>query len=289
MQVPPSVSHHVNSNHVRGSAPPADVRVSQWRGSIFWFAFALVLAGLTAALLIPHRDPRRIVTDALVTLGFAFLAWKLRGVTAGGAAAGFLATLTLFLASGPAMFAAVFSVFVLAFAATRVGRRQKQELRIAERDSGRDASQVLANIGCAALFAALAQLTAWRAALLAGSIAALAEAASDTVSSETGKALADAARVITSWKSVPAGTDGAISLPGTVLGTLAAGIIACEAIVTGILNVKSALIALVAGIAGMFLDSVLGAALERRGWLTNNAVNLFSTAFAGTIALILVL
>jgi len=289
MQVPPNVSHPVDSKQVRGSALKPDLRLRLSRGNVFWFGFAVVLAAFIAALLTQPQDPQRLITATLVTLGFAALAWRLRGVTASGATAGFLATLTLFIASGPAMFAAVFTVFVLAFAATRVGRSRKQQLRIAERDSGREASQVLANIGCAALFAALAQLTGWRAVFLAGSIAALAEAAADTVSSETGKALARAARVITSWKPVPAGTDGAISFPGTVLGISAAGIIAYEAATTGILNGKSAFVAVVAGVAGMFLDSVLGAMLERRGRITNNAVNLISTAFAAGLALILVL
>src|SRR5689334_2516054 len=173
MQVPPSVSHPIDSNQVRGSAGKIQPRGRLSRGNILWLGFALILAALTAALLIQPRDSKSIMTDALVTLAFAFLAWELHGVTAGGAAAGFLATLALYLASGPAMFASVLTVFVLAFAATRFGRRQKQQLRIAERGSGRDGSQVLANIGCAALFAALAQLTVWRAALLAGTVAAL--------------------------------------------------------------------------------------------------------------------
>jgi uncharacterized protein (TIGR00297 family) len=115
---------------------------------------------------------------------------------------------------------------------------------------------------------------------LAGSVAALAEAAADTVSSETGKAFARTARLITSGQIVAAGTDGAISVPGTLAGLMAAAAIGIETCAAGTLNLRLAVAATVSGILGMFLDSLLGATLERRRSMTNNAVNLTSTAFA---------
>ncbi|HVH86454.1 MAG TPA: DUF92 domain-containing protein [Terriglobales bacterium] len=219
---------------------------------------------------------------------FAVIAWIAHGVTVGGSITGILVTSLLSLAGGPAMFGAVLLVFLLTYAATQIGRSRKTRLSIAEHHSGRDATQVLANLGCAALTAALAQLTPLRTALLAGSIAVLAEAACDTVSSEAGKALAQNPRLITSWKSVPAGTDGAISLPGTLLGIVAAMIIGYEAAATNVLTAHSAVLVVVAGIAGMFLDSILGATLERPEWLSNNAVNLISTAFSAVTAFVFV-
>ena len=246
----------------------------------------MAVTGLAAALLSEARLRQHLLAATLITLGFALLAWRMRGVTASGAVAGFLTTWTLFLAGGPPMFAAVFVVFALTYIATRIGRQRKQLLHIAERNSGRNAAQVLANVGCAALAAVAAQLTPWHGAFFAGSIAALAEAAADTVSSETGKAFSQTARLITSWKTVPVGTEGAISVPGTVLGTLATVIIGCEAAATGILSPRSALFAIIAAIAGMFVDSILGATLERRGYLTNNAVNLISTAFSAGASLL---
>jgi uncharacterized protein (TIGR00297 family) len=208
-------------------------------------------------------------------------------VTVSGAAAGFLVTLVLFVADGPSMFGAVLLVFVLTYVATRFGRSRKQSRAIAERPSGRDAAQVLANIGCAALAAACAYLFPWRTSMLAGSIAALAEAASDTVSSEVGKGTVKNARMITSGQIVPPGTDGAISMPGTLAGILAAALIGLEAFAAGILTLRTAAIASISGILGMFLDSLIGATLERRGWLTNNAVNLISTGFSVLAAILL--
>ena len=81
-----------------------------------------------------------------------------------------------------------------------------------------------------------------------------------------------------------AGTNGAVSFAGTLLGALAAGLVALEAIVTGLLKARFGVVIVIAGIVGMLLDSLLGATLERRGWLTNNLVNLISTGASATMA-----
>lgn len=250
-----------------------------------WKLFALVLIGLFGAILV--KTPlTRLLSVVLVTIAFAVFAKILGGVTYIGAAAGFLVTSLLFLSSGPAMLIAVLLVFVLTLTATKFGGARKQSLTIAERSSGRDGAQVLANVGISAMFGAVSAITPYRLPLTVGALAALAEAACDTVSSETGKALSLEARLVISGKIVPAGTDGAISLPGTILGAIAAALVALEAVVSGVLDLHRATIVSVAGILGMLVDSLLGATLERRGWLTNNTVNLISTLAAALLAMI---
>lgn len=251
-----------------------------------WILFALILIGLFGGVLIKTPLHTRLLSVLLVTVAFALFARILGGVTYAGAAAGFLVTSLLFLSGGPAMFIAVLLVFVLTLTATKFGRARKQSLTIAERSGGRDGGQVLANVGISATFAALSAITPYRLPLLAGALAALAEAACDTVSSETGKALALEARLVTSGKIVPAGTNGAVSLPGTMLGAIAAALVALEAVFLGLLDPRRATIVAVAGVLGMLVDSLLGATLERRGWLTNNTVNLVSTFAAALLATI---
>jgi len=263
---------------------PIQDRVPFW-SRIAWTAFSIVLVGLLVAVA-RETELRRLVPAGVVTLCFAVVAWQIRGVTLDGAVAGFLVTAMLFVSGGPAMFGTVLLVFVLTYAATKLGRKRKQSLAIAERPAGRDAAQIFANVGIAALMAGLAQLTSWHAPLIAATVAALAEAACDTVSSEAGKALSQTARLITSWQCVSAGTDGGISLPGTLLGTLAAGLVGMEAALTGIVSARAAVVAVAAAIVGMLADSILGATLERRGWLTNNTVNLGSTASAALVVVL---
>jgi uncharacterized membrane protein len=46
----------------------------------------------------------------------------------------------------------------------------------------------------------------------------------------------------------------------------------------------AAVIAFAAAIAGVFIDSLLGAIPERQGWLNNDAVNALSTLAAALLA-----
>lgn len=286
MQIPPNTPSSDPEQPLGGGNAPESAFGSKI-SLIGWIAFAVLLLGLLLAMLRDSQTGTRLIPAVFITLGFAVLARILRGVTLSGAAAGFLVTLILFVAFGGAMFGAVLLVFVLTYIATRFGRSRKRSLAIAERPGGRDGAQVLANLGFAALAAACAQLTPSPLPFLAGSIAALAEAASDTVSSEMGKAIAQTARMITSGRTVPAGTDGAISVPGTLAGIVAAGFVGIEAFATGMLSFRMAIVAFVAGVMGTFFDSLLGATLERRGRLTNNGVNLISTGFAALAAILL--
>jgi uncharacterized membrane protein len=51
------------------------------------------------------------------------------------------------------------------------------------------------------------------------------------------------------------------------------------------LHLRDGVIVVLAGAAGLFFDSLLGATLERRGWLGNDLVNFASTLFAAALAL----
>ena len=155
----------------------------------------------------------RWAIGGLLTLLFSGLARWVHGVTTAGALAGAVVCFILYLGGGPGAFAALITVFSLAWITTRLGYSHKQKLGIAERREGRSASQVLANLGVAticATFLIFGVFGQTKAALLAMS-AALSEAAADTVSSEIGQAFGETPRLITSWKSVPAGTNGAVS------------------------------------------------------------------------------
>ena len=142
----------------------------------------------------------------------------------------------------------------------------------------RNARQVIANGGVAAL-AALAGSWPWFAG-------ALAAAAADTWATEIGRFSPTPPRLITNWVRVPQGTDGGVSLVGTAGGALGAGFIAALSFVTG---QRTVFVIAVAGVAGMMLDSLLGATVQGKvRWMDNDAVNLAATltgaACAGLLA-----
>jgi uncharacterized protein (TIGR00297 family) len=249
----------------------------------------------TASLLLKMNDLREIPSavlllsvrnwwfSAAVTLIFAGFGRLVRGVTRSGAIAGAVVCFALILGAGWAGFAALGVVFLLTWAATRIGSARKRSLGTAEAHAGRNALQVLANIGVASVCALLyARFGDRRLLVCAG--AALAEAAADTVSSEIGQALGGAPRLVTNWRVVLSGTDGAVTLAGTFAGAAAALAIAATCVLGGMFGWRMFLVCIAAGMIGTFVDSLLGATIERRGWLGNNAVNFLSTLAAAATA-----
>jgi uncharacterized protein (TIGR00297 family) len=223
----------------------------------------------------------RWAVGALLTIAFTLLARLMRGVTNSGAIAGSVVCFVLYLGGGAAAFAALITVFALAWITTRLGYQRKQKLGTAERREGRKASQVLANLGVATVCAGLYAFGHNKApAIFAVAMAAaLSEAAADTVSSEVGQAFGKTARLITTWRSMPPGTNGAVSLVGTLAGIVAAGIVSAVCVLGGLLPRQWLVVSAGAAVLGMLVDSLLGAWLERRHLANNDSVN-----FCGTLA-----
>lgn len=241
-----------------------------------------------------------------VSLLLGIVVLKLRAATPWAAATGFAITASLMFSTVTFPYEPwhtallpVLAVSVLAHFATRMGRAQKERLNIAEKRRGRGAAQVAANLGVAALVSnGLVQSfltdTNWFARsrevpmpFIVVGLAALAEAAADTVSSELGQVLSSTPRMITTLRKAAPGTDGAISFGGTLAGVAAAGIVALIGSYAVRGDLYTLLVSFAGGVFGLFFDSLLGATLERRGWINNDVVNFLSTACAAAFALAL--
>lgn len=231
-------------------------------------------------------SPGRLALAAAVTIGFAVLARALRGVDRSGMLAGGVACFLLFAGAGPAAFAALVTLFLLTWISTRFGYRHKRDLGVAERGDGRNAWQVLANLAVSSLTAVAFSATENRVWLVV-TAAALAEAATDTVASEIGQTRSHTAHLVTTWKPVPAGTDGGITFWGTIAGGIAGLLIAFVAGWAGLIPRSHFWIPVVAGFVGMIVDSLLGATLQRGGRMNNETVNFAGTIAAGLLAYVL--
>ncbi len=248
----------------------------------------IAAGGLAGLFVLFHRrellhERSHLLTALSITLAFALLAWLTRGVSASGTLVG--AVIAFLMASRDLdMFWMLLVVFAVTLAATRLRGPRKKQLQVAESENGRSASQVMANLGIAGLIMAAPAFQAWR--LLA--LAALAEAAADTVSSEVGTAFRGRTVLITNWRAVEPGVDGGISLNGTLAALSAAGIVALCGGAMGLANPIQMLIVVGAGTLGMFIDSFLGGGFEEPGYLTNDQVNLLGTASAVLIAWLLI-
>jgi len=224
---------------------------------------------------------RRFLIGLAITAVFAMLAWFAGGVNISGALAGSAVAFVMSIRD-LRMFLALLVVFAVTLAATRVGYSRKQQLRAAEPPGGRTAAQAMANLGVAALVVAIAG-RGWPVLALA----ALAEAAADTASSEIGMAFPGRTVLITTLKPVPPGTDGGVSARGMLAALLAIIAIAAAALWTAMVSLYDAAFIATAGFLGVQLDSLLGAIFERRGRLNNDLVNLLSTAATVGIAWLL--
>jgi uncharacterized protein (TIGR00297 family) len=92
--------------------------------------------------------------------------------------------------------------------------------------------------------------------------------------------------LITTLHAVEPGTDGAVSAAGTIAGCIAAAIVAALGTLALQGNATMLTVSCAGGIFGLLFDSMLGATLELRGWLNNDAVNFLSTASAAGFALV---
>ena len=161
---------------------------------------------------------------------------------------------------------------VLSLFATRYAKPYKKSL--GEFEGRRTAKNVISNGIVAFMMAAFG---GYYLPLVGGFIGAISTATADTLASEIG--VTQTPRLITSFKKVAPGTDGAVSVLGTASGIVGAGIIGIAAYLLGVVaNPSSALIvSIVSGTVGCFMDSFLGAIFERREILSNEHVNLLAT------------
>lgn len=121
-----------------------------------------------------------------------------------------------------------------------------------------------------------------------GFIGSIATATADTLASEVDVTVQP--RLITTFKKVPPGTDGGISIVGTAAGIIGAGIIGVAAYLLGIFPdpFVTLKISIIAGTVGCFVDSILGAVLERRNYISNEYVNLIATITGAALGIIMV-
>jgi uncharacterized protein (TIGR00297 family) len=184
---------------------------------------------------------------------------------------------------------AVVLYLVLGSAVTKLGFRDKQRRGLAEARGG---SRGPENVwGSAATGAALALLIGAglepRSVLLVGFAASFAAKLADTFGSEIGKRWGRTTVLITSFSRVPPGTEGAISLEGTLasaFGSLLMSVLmlALQLIPSWPLTGLVVLIGLVATLA----ESLFGALVQDRyDWMSNELVNALQTSLAAVLAI----
>ena len=111
---------------------------------------------------------------------------------------------------------------------------------------------------------------------------------SDTVSSEIGKAYGKTTYLATSFQKVPRGTEGAVSVEGTLAGVVASLVLGVCAAAGGLLDGTGLVCVIAASFVANYFESLLGAGIQRGGgvrWLTNDVVNMLQISVASVVAM----
>lgn len=220
----------------------------------------------------------------------ALVQWLPLLTRAGWVHAGALGTVLLATLGWPGWWAVVLYLG-LGSLVTRLGFRRKQEQGLAEGRGGRRGPE---NVwGSAATGTLLALLTVWPSApmllLQIGFCASFAAKLADTCGSEIGKRWGRHTVLITSLRPVPAGTEGAISLEGTLASLGGSALMALVLLQLGLLHGPAAwLLVCGVGLLATLLESLIGASLQQRcSWLSNELVNGLQTLIAALLAMAL--
>lgn len=249
-----------------------------------------MIGSLVAAAIVIVAHGRRSLSQSGAATALAL------GIICSAAGWGWAALLIVFFVSGTLL------------SKYKADRKAARISGVVAKGGNRDAWQVLANGGLFSAAAALSLIhpsTAWLC-IGAGAIGA---AAADTWATEIGVLSSHAPRSIISWKPVMTGQSGGVTLAGTLAGVTGAVAMAVIAFVAG-WGGTAAIAAIIGGISGTTVDSILGAALQIRrwcdqcntmternlhdcgtrtravgglSWLDNDAVNAASTAFGALL------
>ncbi|HEV7178339.1 MAG TPA: DUF92 domain-containing protein [Candidatus Baltobacteraceae bacterium] len=246
---------------------------------------------------------------ALLAAAVALAALRASALTRSGTVAAFIVGAAVFGAGGWPAAAVMFAFFAPSIALSRLGKARKRELLDIGKTGARDGWQVLANGGVAALALILSlRFGASYAAAFAGALAA---ASADTWGTEIGTLARGLPRSILTFRRLETGLSGGITVQGTLAEVAGAG---CVALVAYLAHLAPFFPVALAGMAGAFVDSLLGASAQalrwcpqceraaetnphhcgtatsmRRGvsWMENDAVNVVATLSGALVALLL--
>ena len=226
-----------------------------------------------------------------VFVGFTFGYFAFRAKTAdlsGLFSAALVGTILLVFATpkGTQWFLIMLSFFILGSAATKYKYQYKKRIGVEQGQSGaRGYRNVFAN-GIIAASAAVLFGVFQMPVFIVLYVGCVATAAADTLASEIG-VTGGIPYMITTFKKVPIGTNGGVTLTGEVVALLGGFTVSLVAFILNVITPEMMVICTLAGFVGTNIDSLVGATLENRGFLGNAGTNLLATIGGGLFAVVL--
>lgn len=234
------------------------------------------------------------VTEILLVIFLSavlsIVAVRVKLLTSGGAFTALLVGLVLGIGGSLYWLVTVVAFAVIGFLATRIKFSEKKKRGLQEGKTGERTGRNVLGVavpGCIFALINLYSVSKYYDLLSIGFIATVAVAAADTVASELGTRDLNV-WMITTWEKVIPGTDGGISVFGTVLSLLGSVIAVLIGwfMIFGISLDVLMIAPILAGFFGCMLDSLLGATLEREGLITKYFNNMSTGLIGGIVAVI---
>lgn len=180
----------------------------------------------------------------------------------------------------------ILSYLIVGSGVTRIGKDIKEAKGIAEKRDGARGPENLWGSAATGAVCAIGQAIAPNSLWILAYVASLSTKLADTTASEIGKAYGKNTFLITTLKPVPAGTEGAVSLEGTLAGIVGSLFIAAIGWAVGLLTSPWEILwCAIAAFIATNIESLIGATLqEKYDWLTNELVNGINTTIGAAIA-----
>ena len=209
----------------------------------------------------------QIIYGLVLATIVAYGAYRAHSLSKSGAFAATFVGTVIFGIGGWQWAVLLLTFFITSSGLSRAFRKRKAGLNEKfSKGHERDAGQVLGNGGVATFFAALHAFYPESILPWIGFAASLAAVNADTWATELGVLNPTPPRIITDLrKRVEKGTSGGISLFGTLASLLGSTVVALPAVLlspVGRLTANDFLLITVAGLAGSFFDSLLGATVQ---------------------------
>ena len=171
---------------------------------------------------------------------------------------------------------------------TKIGYKFKNEKGIAEKRGGkRGPENVWGSAATGLFFAIMVKLNFTNLVFYKiGFAASFAAKLADTFGSEIGKRFGRNTYLITSFRKVERGTEGGISLEGTVASALGAIFMSFIMFILNIISTKyQFLIVVISGFLATISESFIGAKFQDKYKLSNELVNSIQTSISSIIAI----
>jgi len=225
----------------------------------------------------------RMVAIYIFALALGLLAYKVKAADPEAVLSEVIICLLVIFFAGIFWFLLLLSFYLLGSGFTRYKYSRKLELRIAQSKGGvRGYKNVYSNSLVPLAMAVLYGIYESDFFFFAF-VGAVATATGDTLASEIGETSRSKPWMITTLKKVDPGVDGGVTLLGEAASLFGSAFTGLLVMVTNMAGYQGLVIASIGGFLGTNFDSLLGATLQSRGFLSNNGVNLVATFFGALV------